>query len=55
MRVGGVLYLLQKKTQKAHYYLIQLCKTPLGETGCLDNLYFTGCLSIQFFDSPLPP
>ena len=29
-------------------------KTPLGETGCLSNLYFllTGCLGIQFFDSP---
>ena len=30
------------------------CKTPLGETGCLGNPYFTGCLSIQFFNSPLP-
>ena len=31
-----------------------LNKTPLGETGCLSNPYFllTGCLSIQFFDSP---
>ena len=29
-------------------------KTPLGETGCLGNPYFTGCLSIQFFNSPLP-
>ena len=31
-----------------------LYKTPLGETGCLGNPYFlfTGCLSIQFFDSP---
>ena len=30
-----------------------LCKTPLGETGCLDNpwLLLTGCLSIQLFDS----
>ena len=30
-----------------------LNKTPLGETGCLGNLYFllTGCLGIQF-DSP---
>ena len=29
-------------------------KTPLGETGCLSNPYFllTGCLGIQFFDSP---
>ena len=27
------------------------CKTPLGETGCLGNPYFTGCLSIQFFNS----
>ena len=29
-------------------------KTPLGKTGCLRNPYFllTGCLSIQFFDSP---
>ena len=28
-----------------------LSKTSLGETGCLDNLYFllTGCLDIQFF------
>ena len=32
---------------------LSLCKTPLGETGCLDNPYFlfTGCLSIRFFDS----
>ena len=32
-------------------------KTPLGETGCLSNPYFllTGCLGIQFFDSPLFP
>ena len=31
-----------------------LYKTPLGETGCLGNPYFlfTGCLSIQFFNSP---
>ena len=30
------------------------CKTPLRETGSLGNPYFllTGCLSIQFFDSP---
>ena len=30
-------------------------KTPLGETGCLSNLYvlFTGCSGIQFFNSPL--
>ena len=31
----------------------KLYKTPLGETGCLGNPFFTGCLSIQFFDSPL--
>ena len=32
---------------------LSLCKTPLGETGCLDNpqFLFTGCLSIRFFDS----
>ena len=32
-----------------------LNKTPLEETGFLGNSYFllTGCLSIQFFDSPL--
>ena len=32
-------------------------KAPLGETGCLCNRYFllTGCLGIQFFDSPLSP
>ena len=31
-----------------------LYKTLLGETGCLGNPYFllTGCLNIQFFDSP---
>ena len=30
-----------------------LYKTPLGETGCSGNHFlFTGCLSIQFFDSP---
>ena len=30
-----------------------LFKTPLGETGCLDNSYplLTGCLSIKFFHS----
>ena len=36
----------------------QLCKTPLRETGCLGNhdfISFTAYLSIQFFDSPLPP
>ena len=31
--------------------LILNCKTPLGETGCLGNSYFAGCLSIQFFNS----
>ena len=31
----------------------KLCKTPLGETECLGNPYFTGCLSIQFFNLPL--
>ena len=32
-----------------------LKKTPLGETGCLCTpLYFTGCSSIQFFNSLLP-
>ena len=32
-------------------------KTPLGEIGCLGNPYFllTGCLGIQFFDSPPSP
>ena len=32
-------------------------KTSLVETGCLCNPYFllTGCLSIQFFDSPSYP
>ena len=37
------------------FWPLRLCKTPLGETGCLGNPYFllTGCLSIQFFDSPL--
>ena len=30
-----------------------LYKTPLGETGCSGNPYIlTGCLIIQFFDSP---
>ena len=31
-----------------------LSKTPLGETGCQGNPYFllTGCIGIQFFDSP---
>ena len=34
--------------------IFNLNKTPLGETGCLSNSYFllTGCLGIQFFDSP---
>ena len=30
------------------------CKTPLGETGCLGNPYFTGCVSIQLFNWPQP-
>ena len=31
-----------------------LCKTHFGETGCLGNPYFLiGCLSIQFFGSPI--
>ena len=30
--------------------LIVNCKTPLGETGYLGNSYFTGCLSILFFN-----
>ena len=35
--------------------IFSLNKTPLGETGCLGNPYIllTGCLGIQFFDSPL--
>ena len=35
-------------------FALSFCKTPLGETGCLGNPYFlfTGCPSIQFFDSP---
>ena len=34
--------------------IFNLSKTPLRETGCLSNPYFllTGCLGIQFFDSP---
>ena len=34
--------------------IFNLNKTPLGEIGCLSNPYFllTGCLGIQFFDSP---
>ena len=37
--------------------IFNLNKTPLVETGCLSNPYFllTGCLGIQFFDSPPPP
>ena len=36
---------------------INFNKTPLGETGCLANPYFllTGCLGMQFFDSPPYP
>ena len=32
-------------------------KTPLGETGCLGNPYLllTGCIGIQFFNSPSYP
>ena len=34
---------------------LKTCKTPLGESGCLGSpYYFTGYLSIQFFNSPLP-
>ena len=34
--------------------IFNLNKTPLGETGCLSNPYLllTGCLDIQFFNSP---
>ena len=34
--------------------IFNLNKTPLGQTGCLSNPYFllTGCLGIQFSDSP---
>ena len=34
--------------------IFNLNKTPIGEAGCLSNPYFllTGCLGIQFFDSP---
>ena len=34
--------------------IINLNKTPLGETRCLSNIYFllTGCLGIQFFNLP---
>ena len=34
--------------------IFNLNKTPSGEIGCLSNPYFllTGCLGIQFFDSP---
>ena len=37
------------------YLTFRICKTPLGETGCLGSPYFlvTGCLSIQFFGSIL--
>ena len=37
--------------------IFNLNKTPLGETGYLSNPSFllTGCLGIQFFDSPLFP
>ena len=40
---------------KKFYCPKKISKTPLGETGCLCNLYFllTGCTGIQFFDSPL--
>ena len=40
------------------FLIFNLNKTPLGEIGCLSNPYFlfnflfTGCLGIQFFDSP---
>ena len=47
----GKLYKKKKKTLNKSK---KTSKTPLGETGCLGNPYFTGCLSIQFFNSPLP-
>ena len=36
------------------FLTFNLNKTPLGKHGCLSNPYFllTGCLGIQFFDSP---
>ena len=36
----------------ASWMAFDLGKTALGETGCLNNLYFllTGCLCIQIFD-----
>ena len=36
------------------FFIFNLNKSPLGETGCLSNPYFlrTGFLGIQLFDSP---
>ena len=45
----------QKSGNLICHFLWQPCsKTFLRETGCLGNPYFflTGCLDIQFFDSP---
>ena len=46
----------KKKLWDVFFDFYPVNKTPLGEIGCLNNPYFllTGCLGIQFFDSPFP-
>ena len=49
----NTLFYTKKMFKKGIIGMKILYKTPLGETGCSGKHFlFTGCLSIQFFDSP---
>ena len=51
---NNIVVLLTLSKSLGWTLIFNLNKTPLGEIGCLSNPYFllTGCLGIQFFDSP---
>ena len=53
-QVRNIVILLTLGKSLGWPLIFNLNKTPLGEAGCLSNPYFllTGCLGIQFFDSP---
>ena len=53
-QVKNIVILLTLDKSLKWHLIFNLNKTPLGETRCLSNPYFllTGCLGIQFFDSP---
>ena len=54
-QMSGYIKCFENGGKDMSFLTFSLCKTPLGETGCIGNPYFllTGCLSIQFFNSPL--